>query len=596
MTCHVCRQSETTVPKHRVWPWQMLSLVLAVFLAYQRWEHIKARAEAAPISSPTRSIAYTPLNQSVEVSTFPKPYAIGPRVHPAWYTFVFTLLAASGAAIPSVLRRRSIRRTASPPLRERSPSTGTAAFELAEARSQLQVGIKVYSRGRSQDAIRTFSAVLELACPPSDKAIASEWLGRAYYRLGRLGDKNATDHFARSVRAFERSIRLDPGRATPRASLGRALFRLGDYAEAAKVLRAALKRDDELAFAHEWLAKALSRLEPLASDLVERHLQRAVEIDPTLYTAHAFLGEYLHLRGGGGAGRTDAAKASLLRAVALRSDYPAAHVRLAFIANEQLDSAAAAQHYAAAISTRHTGLRDPAVMPASEAALNGTSPFLACYFAMPTRSPRRLDILRLASSEHPFDEVLSLLLAIESTSPPRRTHASSSAAAVDDGLLEREALLSRRVARYSPSEDIIAHGLYALVLLTLGKDTAESAYQRFWTAVVQRRRDLTARHKIPEATTTDDDEVDRTVAYLAMAFFERRAMPVPTPRVQAPLTPAPRSPSLPPRSKKCFTRSGSSIKTPARTSKDDRIPPPSPSTPTTRTLRRSPRRAKAALN
>jgi hypothetical protein len=34
------------------------------------------------ISSPTRSIAYTPLNQSVEVSTFPKPYAIGPRVHP----------------------------------------------------------------------------------------------------------------------------------------------------------------------------------------------------------------------------------------------------------------------------------------------------------------------------------------------------------------------------------------------------------------------------------------------------------------------------------------------------------------------------------
>jgi hypothetical protein len=33
--------------------------------------------------------------------------------------------------------------------------------------------------------------------------------------------------------------------------------------------------------------------------------------------------------------------------------------------------------------------------------------------AMPTRSPRRLAILRQASSEHPFDEVLSLLLAIE---------------------------------------------------------------------------------------------------------------------------------------------------------------------------------------
>lgn len=588
----MCRQSKTSVPKHRVWPWQMFSLVLAVFLAYQHWEHMKARAEAAPISSPTRSIAYAPLNRSVEVSTFPTPYAVGPRVHPGWYTFVLTLLAASGAAIPSLLHRRSSRPTASPPLRERSPSTGTVAFELAEARSQLQVGIKFYSRGRSQDAIRTFSAVLELACPPSDKAIASEWLGRAHYRLGRLGDRNAREHFARSVKAFERSIRLDPGRATPRASLGRTLFRLGDYAGAAKALRAALKRDDQLAFAHEWLAKALSRLEPLAGDLVERHLKRAVEVDPNLYTAHAFLGEYLHLRGGG-AGRTEAAKACLLRAIALRSDYPAAHVRLAFIANEQLDSTAAAQHYAAAIATRHTGLRDPAVMPASEAALDGTSPFLACYFAMPTRSPRRLAILRQASSEHPFDEVLSLLLAIESTPTTRTAHASSPVAAVDDGIFEREALLSRRVARYSPSEDIIAHGLFALVLLTLGKDTAESAYQRFWTAVIQRRRDLSARDKVPEATTIDD-EVDRIVAYLAMAFFERRAMPVPTPRVEAPLTPAPKSPSLP-RSKKCLTRSGSSIKTPARTSKDDRTPSLSPSTPTT-TLRRSTRRAKAALH
>lgn len=592
MTC-MCRQSKTTVPKHRVWPWQMLSLVLSLSLAYQRWERLKARAAALPISSPTRSIAYAPLNQSVEISTFPTPYAIGPRVHPTWYTFVFILLAASGAAIPSVLRRRSSHPTASPPLRERSPSTGTVAFELAEARSQLQVGIKFYSRGRSQDAIRTFSAVLELACPPSDKAVASEWLGRAHYRLGRLGDRNEAEHFARSVRAFERSIRLDPGRATPRASLGRTLFRLGDYAEAAKVLRAALKRDDQLAFAHEWLAKALSRLEPLASELVERHLGRAVEIEPTLYTAHAFLGEYLHLRGGE-PGRTEAAKACLLRAIALRSDYPAAHIRLAFIANEQLDSTTAAQHYAAAISTRHTGLRDPAVMPASEATLDGTSPYLACYFAMPTGSPRRLDILRRARSEHPCDEVLSLLLAIESTPPTRRTHASSLTAAVDDGLLEREAFLSRRVTRYSPSEDIIAHGLYALVLLTLGKDTAESAYQRFWTAVVQRRRSLTTRDKVSEATTTGD-EVDRTVAYLAMAFFERRAMPVPTPRVQAPLTPEPKSPSLPPLSRKCLARSGTPIKTPARASQDDQTPSLSPATPMT-TLRRSTRRAKAALN
>jgi hypothetical protein len=48
----------------------------------------------------------------------------------------------------------------------------------------------------------------------------------------------------------------------------------------------------------------------------------------------------------------------------------------------------------------------------------------------------------------------------------------------------------------------------------------------------------------------------RWYADSAVSLPSVRTMPVPTPRVQAPLTPAPRSPSLPPRSKKCFTRSG----------------------------------------
>lgn len=526
----ICSHGPTDAKKRLVWPWQLLSIGLACVLAYQRWEHAeRLRAEAAPALPPTRSFAYTPLNHSVEVSNFPTPLAIGPRVPSVWCSVAFTIVVASSAAIPSILRRRRGRSVSCLPGSLEKSTLHTINFELADARSRLDAAIKLYSRGELREAVQTLSAVPGLACPSPDKAIASEWLGRTHYRLGRRGEESAQEHLLCAVAAFERSVRLDPGRASPRASLGRTLFRLGRYAEAVMALRAALKRDDSLAYAHEWLAKALVRLEPVSRELVERHLYRAVELDPDLYTAHAFLGEQLHLRGGGAPGRTNAAKASLLRAVALRFDYPAAHIRLAFIANEQLDSAAAARHYAAAVRTRQTGLRDPAVMPASEAALDGPSPYVAWHFQLPARSPQRLAVLRQASVEHPHDDVVEILLAIEST--PRRRPPGTLSSCPDVGLVERETVLARRVVRYPPSEDLVAHGLHALVLLALGKDDAEPAYQRFWTAVVERRRCAVTPFMEPDSAVrlnNGEHELDRTVAYLAMAFFEQRAMPVPS--------------------------------------------------------------------
>ncbi|GAA5860947.1 hypothetical protein JCM3774_003197 [Rhodotorula dairenensis] len=589
----------TDLEKRRVWPWQLLSLGLAVVLAYQRWEHANSLlAKAAPAPPPTRSFAYAPLNYSVEVSTFPTPLAVGPRVSSVWYSGVFTIVVASAAAVPSLLRGCS---SLYPRRQEKESSPRTVAFELAEARSRLSTAIKLYSQGRLHEAVQTLSAILELACPSPDKAIASEWLGRAWYRLGRRGAHSAEDDLLRSVAAFERSIRLDPGRASPRASLGRTLFRLGRNMEAAMALRAAIKRDDNLAFAHEWLAKALSRVEPVSHELVERHLCRAVELDPDLYTAHAFLGEHLHLRGGVVPGRTDAAKAALLRAVALRSDYPAAHIRLAFIANEQLDSAAAARHYAAAVSARRTGFRDSAVMPASEAALDGPSPYLAWSFQLPAHSPRRLAVLRQASLEHPYDEVVGHLLAVESA-PKRalnRGGNGSPCTTMDDRLVARETVLARRVGRYSPSDDIVAHGLYALVLLALGKDDAEPAYQRFWTAVVERRRRAVKTPSSGEqgtaAQVADDDEVDRAVAYLAMAFFERRGMPVPLRAVTVPKTrssPPPRPSTDRPSSALPTRHSPSKVSSPS--SKKRNPPPPSTPTPTITPRRRSNRLAQVS--
>ncbi|GAA5991080.1 hypothetical protein JCM10908_006529 [Rhodotorula pacifica] len=583
-------RSATHISGHRIWPWQLLSLGLAVVLAYERWDHVTARAQMAATLPPTRSIAYMPLNQTVEVSHFPTPFAVGAKVSPLWHAVVFTLLAASGAALPSVLRRKGAPIQFPLPKHERDSSLSAPAFELAEARSQMATGIKLYARGHLSESVETFAAVLDLACPPAEKAIASEWLGRAHYRLGRvLGAAS----FENAVKAFERSIRLDPARASPRASLGRTLLRLDRPEAAVEALRAAIKRDDKLAFAHEWVAKALLRLEPVQSAMVEQHLRCAIELDPTSYKALACLGEHLYLRGGS----SEQAKDALSRAVALRSDYPAAHLRLAHLANEQLDSVSADRHFSAALSSRHTGLRDPLGMPASESGLDGSATYLAWYFAMPARSSRRLAILRQAVADHPHEEMLGVLLAVEVATEGRCRATASGSSPTDNPtreVVERASLLSRRVTRFPAAEDIVAHGLYALALLALGSDKAEAAYQRFWTAVVDRRRIVAGSPTGTQVGLRDDDE-ERTLAYLAMAFFERRGLPVRTTKqISSGAPPAARpATSASPRSAGSSPVPVRSIKTSPKVIHAHQSPTPASTLTPTTTPRRSRRLAQA---
>lgn len=423
-----------------------------------------------------------------------------------------TLAAGAMASVPLLRRRRahvatrpsctSRSRSATPPHGERatSPLLELNGAGILEARRLLPIGIEQYSSCRLSEAVATFSSVVPLPCVPEDKATACEWLGRALYRLARA-DGNDRDKLVKAVAAFDRAIRIDGGRATPRASLGRAKFRLGDFSGATRALRAAIKRDDTLAFAHEYLAKATMRLDPRPADaaaLIEQHLVRAVELDPLgAYTALACLGEFLHLCGG--PTRLADARDALERAVALRPDLPAAHARLAFIANERLDSRAAATHYAAVIATRYTGLRDPDALSASERACDGSGPFLGWTFVTPRGSPERKAVLARAVPEHPHDDLLVLLHAIEASHPD-----------ASPLLPEREAILARRAQALSPAEDLAAHGLWALALLALGRDAdAQRVHEVFWAEVVAAR-----------SRGVRGVEGERKVAFLAMAFYE----------------------------------------------------------------------------
>ena len=516
------RNNDVARPSSSARPWQLLSIALAAALAYSLRPQPASSSPHEVALEPTRSLRYIPLNDTAQVSHFATPIPIGSSVPLPVVALLATLLAGVSASVPLILHRRSVAstrpqcaarsRSSTPPspvtldrrlVRATSPLLELNGDALLRARALLPIGVEHYTSSRLMNAAAAFTEIVSLACAPADKGLASEWLGRTLYRLARTGGSNR-EALERAAAAFERAIRLDGGRATPRASLGRVKFRLGDYEGAVAALRAALKRDEQLAFAHEYLAKAVLRVEPRPADaaaVIEQHLGRAIALDPLSYTALAALGEYLHLAGG--PARLAEARTLLERAVALRVDYPAAHARLAMLANETLDAPRAAQHYAALIATRHTGVRDADALRTSERACDGAAPFLGWCFVTRPGSPERRAVLERAASEHPHDELVRVLHAIE----------AQAASASPLLLEEREAVLARRAERSAISDDPATHGLWALALLALGgaarADEAQRIWSAFWAEVVAGR-----------GGASRGADFDKEVGFLAMAYYE----------------------------------------------------------------------------
>ncbi|GAA6011819.1 hypothetical protein JCM10207_004255 [Rhodosporidiobolus poonsookiae] len=538
-------------------PWKLLSLFLAGALVYSLARQPEVIVQAI-LEEPTPSLRYVPINESlIEVSAFATPLPIGPTFGAPAYALFSTLLAAAAASVPLFRRRLGLEdENESPPTEARrsratSPLAELNGEDLLKARQLLQTGMEQYETNQLSRAAATFSTIVHLACGAPDRAIASEWLGRALYRLARR-DGNDAQLLQRSIGAFERSVRLDGTRASPRASLGRARYRGGDFKGALLALRAAVKRDDGLAFAHEWLAKALaaSSRPGAASEEIEAHLLRAIDLSPlTAARAHAFLGEYLHLTFS--AKRLADARAHLERATALRADYPAAHARLAFIANEALDPAAAAASYAAVCATRASGLRDETLQ--AEEATRGATPFRGWVFATPPRSEERRSVLKLATAEHPHDDLLQLLSVVEaaaaeedaalddedSATPPasptqRRTLRAASPPVTPPAcaaLAAHTAALARRAARYPAAEDLPGHGLLAVALVASGQgEEGERAWGAFWAGVTATNR--------AEEVEGEDRKKKRDVAFLAAAYWESKRVREDRDRVEEP-TPTP---------------------------------------------------------
>jgi tetratricopeptide (TPR) repeat protein len=116
--------------------------------------------------------------------------------------------------------------------------------------------------------IRLNEAIQEF--PQSPKLLFA--LGVAYFK-NKKHDQAAI--------AFRKAVELDPKFASALAYLGLTYDETGKYAEAIELYKRALAADEKLAAAHYLVANALLRDPNGDLALAEKHLLRAIQIDPT---------------------------------------------------------------------------------------------------------------------------------------------------------------------------------------------------------------------------------------------------------------------------------------------------------------------------
>ncbi|GAA5948817.1 hypothetical protein JCM3765_003912 [Sporobolomyces pararoseus] len=492
----------------RNYGWKILSLSLSIALAYS------LHRQRALIQSlqPTPSARFAPMlvhNSTTVFSPFATPVPVADTFTLPIYALAFTLVAAVPTSIHLLRKGAAPSKLLSSP----SPLLELNGDAVLSARERLTLGISHFNSRRIHFAITTLTPILDLACAPNDKALASEWLGRNYYLLARQSG-NDTDLFLKAEKAFERSIRLDRTRAGPRGGLGKTKYRLGDYRGAVKAFETAISRDDKLWWAYEWLGKSLYRLESSGggTEIVEKHLLRSIELNPQAYQAQAFLGEILHLRG-----QTREAQKWLEQSISLRIDQPQVHARLGFIANERLDLSLASKHFRLALQTRTYagggGGRIDESCPVSLEALKGIAPHLSLYFVVPVQGKEeRLQVLESAISEYPHDDLLQLLHSIALYKLDYSEDYKSK-------LENRSKQLEKRSERFA--QDSLAQGLYALSLLALGEQgRAQEVYSSFWNRIGGGAGARVTKAGPEEEGDNETREERRRISFLVMAFFE----------------------------------------------------------------------------
>jgi tetratricopeptide (TPR) repeat protein len=177
-----------------------------------------------------------------------------------------------------------------------SPGSRMARYYLADL---------MYSSGRYQDALREFSATLELRGDDPPDAIVKIRLGQVYSGLNQIDDAIEAYRQAKSfeplstasygalgnlylmrnlnkeaLEQFMAIVELEPGNAQAHANLAQTHLRLSQYPQAVASAQAALQIDGEMNEAWYSLAQALRRLgrDDEAREAIEKFQQREAEL------------------------------------------------------------------------------------------------------------------------------------------------------------------------------------------------------------------------------------------------------------------------------------------------------------------------------
>ena len=164
------------------------------------------------------------------------------------------------------------------------------------------------------DITAAIGALRELQARSSDDPEILFELGRLYYELGRaqvdepeLGD-NPGLAFDESAHHFGRALEIDPGHQGASLMLAESLFMNGDLPGAREAAIECCRRWPDLGRGHELAGKIAlvqarqaspNDLSVLLDSAVES-LERAVDLDPSLATAHVSLGDCFLQRGEAG--------------------------------------------------------------------------------------------------------------------------------------------------------------------------------------------------------------------------------------------------------------------------------------------------------
>ncbi len=204
---------------------------------------------------------------------------------------------------------------------------------------------------RTAEGLRASARHMEEAVRLAPRyARAHAGLGEAYAVLGFYDYMDPGEAFPRAAKAARVALSLDPGLASPHATLGYvALYYDWDFASAEREFRRAIAADSSYSIAHQWYANLLTAMGRF--DEAERAMRRAMEMDPLSLIANAALG-WVHYY----AGENERAIAQLDRTLELSPDFLLARMwkGQAYAAAGRFDSAIVVLEDAAQRANRTT--------------------------------------------------------------------------------------------------------------------------------------------------------------------------------------------------------------------------------------------------